>query len=100
MHFLIHLLVSEMESSKNKHAAKNRQEEIKKAAAALRAQGGGSSAQTPHASKKRKYTPDIQLSGKGASGLSVHLKIREGATDPLERKGICCRHCPFHRLRR
>ena len=43
MHFLIYLSVSEMESSKSKQVAKNRQEEIKKAAA-LRAQGGGLSA--------------------------------------------------------
>ena len=59
MHFLIHSLVSEMESSKNKQAVKNRQEEIKKAVVALRAQGGGLSTQAPHAFKKRKHTPDI-----------------------------------------
>lgn len=82
MHFLIHSLVSEMESSKNKQAVKNRQEEIKKAVVALRAQGGGSSAQAPHAFKKRKHTPDIQLLGKGAGGSSVRPEVREGAVDP------------------
>ncbi|KAM4077187.1 hypothetical protein ACJW30_12G120600 [Castanea mollissima] len=50
--------VSEMDSLKNKQAAKNRQEEIRKAAH-LRAQGGGSSALPPHVSTKRKYTSDL-----------------------------------------
>lgn len=61
-------------------------EEIKKAAATLRAQGGGSTAQAPYAFKKRKHTLDVKLLGKGASGLSVHLEVCEGAFDPLRHK--------------
>lgn len=82
MHFLIHSSISNMESSKNKQAAKNRQEEIKKAAAALRAQGGGLLAQVSHASKKRNHTPNVQSLGKGVGGSSVCLEVHEGVVDP------------------
>ena len=82
MYFLTHLSVSKMESAKNKQAVKNKQEEIKKAAAAIRASGWSLLAQAPHASKNRKHTPDVQLSGKGTDGLSVPPYVREGAIDP------------------
>nr|POF23438.1 hypothetical protein CFP56_07350 [Quercus suber] len=63
VHFLTYPSVSEMESSKNKQAAKNRQEEIKKVVA-LRAQG------------------------KGTGGPSICLEVREVAADaPCQRVG-------------
>ena len=76
------MFVLEMESLKNKQAAKNRQEEIKKVAGAQRAQGGGSSALALHASKKRKYPSNVQSSGKGAGRMSVCLDVQKGAADP------------------
>ena len=76
-----------MKSVKYKQVAKYRQQEIKKATA-FRAQGGGSSAEPPHVSKKSKHTSDTQLSGKGASGLSIHLEAREVVADvPRHRIG-------------
>nr|POF15901.1 hypothetical protein CFP56_17141 [Quercus suber] len=62
-----------MDSLKNKQAAKSRQEEIKKANA-LKAQGGGLSTLSLHASKKRKYSSDLQSSGKSANGPSIRLE--------------------------
>lgn len=69
-----------MESIKNKQAAKNRQEKIKMVAT-LRAQGGGSSALPPHVSKKRKYTSNVQSTGKGASGSSTRPEARDIVVD-------------------
>ncbi|KAF3963579.1 hypothetical protein CMV_012052 [Castanea mollissima] len=43
---------------------------------------GGSSTQAAHASKKRRYTFDVQSSGKGAGGSNTRPEVREGATDP------------------
>ena len=48
----------------------------------MRAQGGGSSAQTLHAFKKRKHTPDVQLLGRRAGDSSVRLEVREVVADP------------------
>nr|POE98162.1 hypothetical protein CFP56_57406 [Quercus suber] len=59
---------------------KNKQKEIKMAAT-LKAQGGGSSTLPPHVSKKRKYTSNVQSSGKGASSFSTHPEARDIAVD-------------------
>nr|POE89315.1 hypothetical protein CFP56_77433 [Quercus suber] len=66
-----------MDSLKNKQAAKSRQEEIKKANA-LRAQGGGFSTLSLHASKKGKYSSNLQSSGKSANGPSIRPKTCKG----------------------
>lgn len=50
-------------------------------AATLKAQGGGSSTLPPHVSKKRKYTSNVQSSGKGASRFSTHPEARDIAVD-------------------
>ncbi|KAF3963578.1 hypothetical protein CMV_012051 [Castanea mollissima] len=71
-----------MELSKNNQAAKNKEKEIRKATTAMQTQGGGSSTQATHASKKRRYTFDVQSSGKGTGGSNTRPKVREGAAGP------------------